>query len=433
LLYEEEGGEISLALVGDAFITRKLSAHREPRFIGVADLLRSADVAIANAEVMFHRYEGAPIADAGLYGTYAASDPDLIDELRWLGIKMVACANNHAGDYGETGVLKNIENLDLHSMPHAGTGRTLAEAAAPVYLETPQGRVALISVTCTEPSGKQRAGDPLGPIKGRAGANELRHRITYTLPTDEFDRLRELGARLSIPNRSQSADELTFLGQRFIMGVDYKREAIADANDLELNLHWVRDARRMADWVIVSMHCHERGDTAGELPEFARDFARACIDAGADVIHGHGPHQDRAIEIYKGRPIFHALGNFIMENDLVRWEPRDAYIRLGLDPESTPAQMYDQRTGNDTRGAVTQSFQWQTAVATVSFCGRQLSEIRLHPLDLGMSSGRRSQRGRPMLAEGVVAEEVLARFQEYSAPKGTKIEVVDGRGVIRSD
>ena len=31
--------------------------------------------------------------------------------------------------------------------------------------------------------------------------------------------------------------------------------------------------------------------------------------------------------------VFHALGNFIMENDLVRWEPRDAYQRLGLSPE----------------------------------------------------------------------------------------------------
>src|SRR4051794_11249131 len=194
MLYEEESGDISIALVGDAFITRKLSSHREPRFLAVPQLLRAADVSIANAEVMFHEYEGAPISDAGLYGTYAASDPALIDELHWLGLKMVACANNHAGDYGEVGVLKNIENLDRFGMPHAGSGRSLAEAAAPTYLETPKGRVALISVTCTEPSGKQRAGDPTGPIKARAGVNELRHRVVYTVPSDEFERMKELGA-----------------------------------------------------------------------------------------------------------------------------------------------------------------------------------------------------------------------------------------------
>src|SRR6185436_6584878 len=222
MLYDEERGDILIALVGDAFITRKLSAHHEPRFLAVPERLRAADVAIANAEVMFHRYEGAPISDAGLYGTYAAADPPLIDELSWLGIRMVASANNHAGDYGEQGVIANIEHLDAHGMTHAGSGRTLAEAVAPAYLETPGGRVALISVTVTEPSGKQRAGDAIGPIRGRGGVNELRSRVTYTVPNDEFERLRELGGRLSIPNRSQSADELTFLGQRFLRGSEYR-------------------------------------------------------------------------------------------------------------------------------------------------------------------------------------------------------------------
>ena len=70
------------------------------------------------------------MADAGVYGTYVASEPSLIDELKWLGIKMVACANNHAGDYGETGVLKNLEYLDAYGMPHAGTGRTVPPGGA---------------------------------------------------------------------------------------------------------------------------------------------------------------------------------------------------------------------------------------------------------------------------------------------------------------
>ena len=54
----------------------------------------------------------------------------------------------------------------------------------------------MLSVTVTEPSGKQRAGDPLGPIRGRGGANELRSRVTYTVPSDEFERLRELGGNV---------------------------------------------------------------------------------------------------------------------------------------------------------------------------------------------------------------------------------------------
>ncbi len=41
------------------------------------------------------------------------------------------------------------------------------------------------------------------------------------------------------------------------------------------------------------------------------------IDAGADVFVGHGPHVLRGIEIYKGKPIFYSLSNFIFQNETV--------------------------------------------------------------------------------------------------------------------
>ena len=40
------------------------------------------------------------------------------------------------------------------------------------------------------------------------------------------------------------------------------------------------------------------------------EFARMAIDAGADVVLGHGPHVTRAIDVYKGRFIAYSLGNF---------------------------------------------------------------------------------------------------------------------------
>ncbi len=430
MLYEDEGGEIDIALVGDSFINRKLSVYREPRFLAMRDLICEADVSVSNGETMFHRYEGAPVWDAGLYGTYAASEPEIIDELKWLGIRMLACANNHAGDFGETGIVKNIEYLEEHGLPHAGTGRTLTEAAAPEYIDTPKGRVALLSVTCTIPALGQRPGDPAGLIKGRAGANGLRSDVTYTLPADEFEHLKSLAQRLGMPARGWTDEQVMFAGQRFLRGEGYSRVGKVNKLDNELNLKWIRDARRMADWVIVSVHCHERGGGPGELPEFARDFAHAAIDAGADVVHGHGPHQDRAIEIYNGKPIFHSLGNFVMHNDTVKWEPPDAFQRLGLSPEATPADMYDHRTGNDTRGSVVDPIQWQSTLARVVYKDNALSEIRLYPLDLNMTA-RRSQRGRPLLAQGEVAQTILCRLQEYSVPFGTKIEIEDGVGVIR--
>jgi hypothetical protein len=70
-------------------------------------------------------------------------------------------------------------------------------------------------------------------------------------------------------------------------------------------------------------------------------------------------------------------------------------------------------------------------VAQVFFKERALSEIRLHPVDLGLSSGKRSMRGRPVLASGDVADDILSRFETYSKPLGTTIEREAGFGVVR--
>lgn len=432
MLYEAESGDIRLGLVGDALITRRLRPFREPRFLALRDILQSADVSIANSETLFHDYESSPISDSGPYGTYAACDPVVIDDLKWLGIRMVSTANNHVVDYGEEGILTNIRNLKAHDMPFAGTGRTLSEAVAPTYLETPRGTVALIGITLTMPPADHRAGDPRGVIKGRPGANVLRHTVVHTVPQAEFEALRAVGRGLSLGPRFREDDaSITFFGQTFVSGETYAKHSYPNDYDLQLNLRWIADARRMADWVVVSMHNHERGASLDEPAEFATLFARACIDAGADVVFGHGPHQERGIEIYNGKPIIYALGNFVLHNDLIPWEPWDLYNRYGLGPEATTADVYDFRSGNGTRGMGLEPIRWQTVIADVMFQTHRLQQITLHPVDLGFGSGKRSLRGRPMLAEGAVAEEILCRVQRLSQPFGTDVTVENGRGLIR--
>jgi poly-gamma-glutamate synthesis protein (capsule biosynthesis protein) len=349
-----------------------------------------------------------------------------------MGIKMVSTANNHVVDYGEEGILTNLRNLKAHGLPFAGTGRSLSEAVAPTYLDTASGSVALIGVTLTMPPADHRAGDPRGAIKGRPGANVLRHTVVHTVPRPEFEVLRTMGRGLSLgPRFRDDGPSITFFGQQFVPGDGYAKASYPNEFDMQLNLRWVADARRMADWVVVSMHNHERGATLDEPAEFARTFARACIDAGADVVFGHGPHQERGIEIYHNKPIIYALGNFVLHNDLIKWEPWDLYNRYGLAPEATTADVYDFRSGNDTRGMAVEPIRWQTVVADVAFRAYHLREIKLHPVDLGFATGKRSMRGRPMLAEGAVAEEILCRVQRLSRAFGTEVSVEDGRGVIR--
>ncbi len=460
MLYESESKDILMALTGESLISRSVSVFREERFLKMAQMVKDADVAFTNAECLFQNYEDYPNTLAGggsPGGTYMASHPRNIKELQWLGIDMVSCANNHGSDFGEGGVLTNIKYLDEAGMPHAGSGRNMTEARAPVYLDTPKGRVALIAAADWGP---RRSGGlpwplPMGVMageqspysKGRPGYNLIRHRVVLTVDRAAFDALRRISNELrfeaekaTVPTERSRAEEgdidsdttFHFMGNRFVLGDRFSMTTVANRNDIEANLKWIRDARRMADWVLVSFHNHGATSSPEEPSEHAKLFARNCIEAGADVFIGHGPHRDRGIEIYQGKPIFYSLGNFILQNDTVQWAPYDQMARFGLGWNNTPADLYDARSGNETRGQTINPRNWESAIAMVSYKGKRLNEIRLYPIDLGKGLPR-SQRGRPLLAEpnGEVSNRVLEKFRLMSEPFGTRIEAKDGTGIIR--
>jgi len=64
--------------------------------------------------------------------------------------------------------------------------------------------------------------------------------------------------------------------------------------------------RPQADIVVASCHW----GLGREPLQYMTDIAHAAIDAGADIVMGHGPHSLLPIEIYRGRPIFYGLCNF---------------------------------------------------------------------------------------------------------------------------
>ncbi len=167
-----------------------------------------------------------------------------------------------------------------------------------------------------------------------------------------------------------------------------------------------------------------------EPAQFAVDFAHAVIDAGADAVVGHGPHLTLGVELYKGRPIFYSLGNLIFQNDNVPVFPAESYARFGLDHRATPTDFLDARTGNETRGFPAEREFWHGLAASCAFAGGKLAELRLHPLDLGAGLPR-SQRGRPVLARGDVAQAILARVKRLSARFGTEIALDGETALVR--
>jgi poly-gamma-glutamate synthesis protein (capsule biosynthesis protein) len=178
------------------------------------------------------------------------------------------------------------------------------------------------------------------------------------------------------------------------------------------------------------MHHHEYGATARDVAEHIEVLAHEVIDAGADIFVGHGPHEDRGIEIYRGKPILYSLGDFIMQNDTVTPQPQRSYDLLDLGPDATPSDFYDARSMNGARGPVTEPAKWESFVAMVSFRAGRLDGLTLHPVDLGFGRPRHTL-GRPVLAEGAVAASVLQRLGEMSRPYGTRISIDGNIGSVR--
>ena len=96
--------------------------------------------------------------------------------------------------------------------------------------------------------------------------------------------------------------------------------------------------------------------------------------------------------------------------------------------------LYDARFGrehlDERQDYAAAAFRWRNAVAVIDFRAKELAETRLRPIDLGFKLSR-SQRGRPLLAHGEVAREVLDLFRRLSRPFGTKVEIEGEVGVIR--
>ena len=426
---------MTIALTGDSIITMKLSVHTDPAFTKMIDLIRGADAAFTNLEMLFHDYEPYPSTQSG--GTYMRADPALAKELVWAGFDMVARANNHANDYGVEGTRLTTKYVAEAGLVQAGVGDSLREAREARFLDTDKGRVALISTASTFPD-PSRAGESWGDTKARPGLNPLRFRTTTVLTRQQFDVLRNglvgagqlgRGGRGAQAAAGEAPTEMTAFGQRFVVGDKPEVRTEPVKADVDGMAAVVRDASKQAEYVIVSSHTHEGGADRFNPPEFFVTFAHAMIDAGADIITVSGPHVLRGIEIYKGRPIFYSLANFIFENETLLRQPPENYEPLGMPPGSGVGEFNDRRSNNDTTGFPADPYIWESVIAVPRFVGKQLVELKLYPISLGYKKPR-PQRGWPTFANPELSRKIVDDVTKFSARFGTKVEFKDGIGVV---
>jgi poly-gamma-glutamate synthesis protein (capsule biosynthesis protein) len=431
-------GRFTLAAVGDVMARRPLSTWADPGFQGALAILRDADVAMGNLEgnlADLPRFEG-PLR--GMMGSR-----DVARDLKAMGFDMVNRANNHVFDSDKEGMLSTIDLLDEAGVVHAGTGRNLDFARAPAYLETPKGRIALVGMHTPHNTANANATRQEGNIGGRPGLNPLNYTIYHHVTREQFDAIKSIRRAVYTPPPGTTnavklrdpdpADEVELFGVWYAIGTPGTKSFRMNQSDLQEILRSIRNGKYLSNVLVATIHAHQGPITAqqwlyeDQTPDFLVELAHLAIDNGADAFVGHGPHVLRGIEIYKGKPVFYGLGEF-----LYQWQQMDASLLTGSwQGRGRGGQAGDEIT--DVELAASSSWRpvnFESLIALSRYQDGRLVEVRLYPADGGFD-GPVATLGIPRLAAPDVATKILQRVQALSKPFGTTIGIENGVGVIR--
>jgi len=346
-----------------------------PASVPVIQQLLKGDVLFTNFECAVAEKGETVREDRGFL-----TAPEALDALTTFGFNLLSLANNHSFDLKATGIQNTLREANRRKIVHAGTGNNVAEAAAPAYLRTPKGTIALVASA----SGLITAG--ARATAERPGVNELR--------VEAGDKENE--ATEDLPRAPENTP---------------------NAEDSQRILRSIREARQHADIVIVYQHNHVFGNHSfwtifqeGMQERLApndwlKKWTHAEVDAGADIIVIHGAPLLHGVEIYKGRPIFYDLGNFI----------------YNLPPVLT---------------AIDEPMTWESVVAYVQFQGKSLQSISFRPIvmnyvgegqpdihDAYANNEFLDTRGLPSPATGARAGYILQRLADASKPFGSTVDV----------
>lgn len=443
-------GTVRVIVTGDSILNHSAAACRNPAFLDVVEILRSADVCHTQMETLLHDYDAPELYPAaeGAWG-WMRGPAQAARELRDFGINLMSMASNHTLDYSYGGLFQTWKALNDAGVPHAGTGRDLAAARMPAFLDTSRGRVALTSCCSSFPM-FARAGDRRADMVGRPGLNPLRYhwRVDAATARDLIDLCGKLGLWVT-----RVGDEFTVNPAgihntlwRFRVGDDGPA-TFPDEDDLAGNLAAIRHARAQADMVIAHLHAHEFDAADGRINSsagFIETYARAAVDAGAHLFVAQGSHAPmRGIEIYRGVPIFYDPGDLFRLGRPDR-VPADFYTRWGYGPEARqpgagPAEAYVARNavfgwGDQPKGMfpTPREIYSHEPGFFIPVC-EMTPEYRVTKVTITPCiwlKGSKAETGLPAVARGDQAQAVLRKLAELSAPYGTEIKITGDTAVI---
>jgi len=263
---------LKLILTGDVNLMN-VTDPKTP-FALVIGELRKTDVVFSNLECcLVETPPGHSVSNEGFF-----ADPTVGGEaLRLAGIHAVGIANNV--HYGEANIKTSIARLDALGILHAGAGADLAAARAPVVLERDGVRFGFLQRSSVYWPTNHEA------RKDAAGIAVIRGHTAYHVPVFK--------TRVDVPpaNRPGIPPEIITWADAAYLGA-FKEDIAA--------------LRARVDVLVASCHW----GLGKDVLQYMTDIAHGAIDAGADIVIGHGPHYSLPVEVYKGKAIFYGLGSF---------------------------------------------------------------------------------------------------------------------------
>jgi poly-gamma-glutamate synthesis protein (capsule biosynthesis protein) len=370
-LLREEPGDIILTAVGDMIFNQKISDVPDPDRKGLLRIMQEADIAYGNLEFSINEH---PELQRPFYNFRAGRE--FAWEVANIGINMVSMANNHAMDFGPEGLQDCLRALDLTSITHAGAGLNLAAAHSPGTraVQSQKTKFSLLSYMRYW-TARYRSTDP--------GAPSL-----------------------------ATIDPAVILVAR-----DGKVETVEgpQEDDVKAMEDDVVLAKRHAEVVMVALHNHDvqhhrAYGIQNTTPPNEEIMYRRAIDAGADMVLGSGPHVLRGIEIYKGKPIFYSLSDFIYQYRTPDKIPIDLIHQRDTElARPTNVSVWDRRDTPETMEGV---------LVRMTVNSEKLRRIQLIPVTIDDEG---PLYGVPRLVSDAKAKEIIERLQELSKPYKTRI------------
>lgn len=267
--------EISILLMGDTNLQGRDDPPGADRH--VRNTLLAADIRFANLEVALAGHSKDPLIDDIPHKRWIHSEPDQVSALTSVNMSGVGVANNV--NYPWQAVMRSLAVLDAAGVPHVGGGRNLDAAHKPLIIERKRTKVGFLQYAATVFPFNHAA------TEERPGIAEIKIYTAYQPPPN-------------LDKPGQPPIVLTWSDEASLARMQSDISMLAEKVDV----------------VIVSYHWGVSNTL--EPVSYQSEVGRAAIDAGADLVFGHGPHKYQKIEIHKNRPIFHSLGQFVFDDHL---------------------------------------------------------------------------------------------------------------------